>query len=150
MRRGLTPAIRKPEGRGWVCAASGNTKAVSTGSDHGPAGKVTTRAGKLAILVRRCGPTTLARRPGLAHEAAVDDRMALGEDRRTIIQSRPGDAARAHSLSVEQVDCRKWNIQRIGAQNLGRILASDLGTPLFWRTDAEVAQCREPPLANDL
>jgi hypothetical protein len=64
--------------------------------------------------------------------------MALGEDRR-IIQSRPGDAARAHSLFVEEVDCRKWNIQRIGAQNLGRIPASDLGTPLFCRTGAEVA-----------
>jgi hypothetical protein len=75
----------------------------------------------------------------LAHEAAVDDRMALGEARRTIIQSRPGDAARAHPFFVEQVDCRKWNIERIGAQNLGRIPASDLGTPLFCRTGAEIA-----------
>src|SRR6267142_986468 len=96
-------------------------------------------AGKIGYLARPAGLSDSAQRPGSARGAAVDDRMALGEDRRTIIQSRPGDAARAHSVFVEQVDYRKWNIQRIGAQNLGRIPASDLGTPLFWRTGAEIA-----------
>ena len=72
MRRGLTPAIRKPAGRGWVGAASGSTKAVSTGSGHGPAGKTPTVPGRSDIWqtgwsprLRLSGQGPLARLPSM-------------------------------------------------------------------------------------
>lgn len=78
-------------------------------------------------------------RPRPARGVSVDDGMVFGEGRRTVGQSGSGDATRTRSLFVKQVNSSEWNIQRIAVQNLGRIPASELGSPLFRRTGAEIA-----------
>src|ERR1700719_360326 len=75
--------------------------------------------------------------------------MMLRERGRAVWRSGSGDATRARCLLVEQVDRREWNIQRITAQDLGRVTASEFGAPLLRRPGAEIAQRREPPHADD-
>jgi len=57
--------------------------------------------------------------------------MVFREGYRIVGQAGSGDATCARSLFVKQVNRSEWNIQRIAVQNLGRIPASDLGSPLF-------------------
>src|SRR5918999_1378847 len=104
-----------------------------------PGGEDADSPGEIEYLAGLAGVRGSAQRPRSARGAAVDYRMMLRKDLQIIVRLGRGDASRARSLFVQQVQHGEWNIQRIAAQNLGRIPASDLGRPLFWRTGAEIA-----------
>ena len=63
---------------------------------------------------------------------SVNDGMIFRESGRAVGQSGSGDATRTCCLFFEQVDRGEWDIERIAAQDIGRVTARHLGAPLFW------------------
>jgi len=112
-------------------------------------GKHAGGAGEIGYLVALLSLHDPSQRPRPRRGISVVDWMVLRKSRRAVRQSGSGDATRAGSVFVQQVDHREWNIQRIPAQDFGRVLAGEFGTPLLRQTGAEIAQRRQQPHADD-
>ncbi len=88
------------------------------------------------------------RRPGLG--GGVVPRKGAGgrERRRGVGQPRAGDEDGRTARLVVEVDGGERDVPRVPVQDPGRVPAGGFGGALLGRAEAEVAQGREPPLAD--